>query len=396
MSDRVENQLRLDESALLSEKVVIIWNNLSHYHLARALGAARVLGRVGLEVIAVQLAGREATRDWRTDVQQSAVQVETVRGDVELGGSDVSVSNELIQLLDKINPGVVVVAGYDRVEMRKAVKWSKSKNRKLIVMTETKWDDKKRGWLRRAVASHYLAKSDAVLVSGAPSGEYAISLGYPREKVFTHAGAIDNEFFSSVASSVRGERHLEGHSQYFIVCGRMIEERKNMGFAIHSYAKYRDLVSSEPWDLRICGDGVDRGVLEGIVADNKIEGVYFEGFLQAEGLARKYAKAGAFIHPAINEAWGLVVNEAMASSLPVLVSRRVGSAYDLVHHEENGFLFDPYSREELVRYMVLLSEMPPADRERMGRSSKAIVSRFGPDAFGEGLLNAINCSLRRV
>jgi glycosyltransferase involved in cell wall biosynthesis len=47
------------------------------------------------------------------------------------------------------------------------------------------------------------------------------------------------------------------------------------------------------------------------------------------------------VHASTTEQWGLVVNEAMAAGLPVLVSDRCGCAPDLVEVGVNGFTFDP-------------------------------------------------------
>ena len=50
-----------------------------------------------------------------------------------------------------------------------------------------------------------------------------------------------------------------------------------------------------------------------------------------------------------------MVNEAMASGLPVLVSNRCGCAQDLVQEGVNGFTFDPYNVEQLAQLMLKIS-----------------------------------------
>jgi glycosyltransferase involved in cell wall biosynthesis len=65
--------------------------------------------------------------------------------------------------------------------------------------------------------------------------------------------------------------------------------------------------------------------------------VFFPGFRQIDDLPRFYAHAGAFVHPAMEEPWGLVINEAMACGLPVLSSRNVGAAEELVDEGVNGW-----------------------------------------------------------
>ena len=61
-----------------------------------------------------------------------------------------------------------------------------------------------------------------------------------------------------------------------------------------------------------------------------------------------------FVHASTTEQWGLVVNEAMAAGLPVLVSERCGCASDLVAHGINGLLFDPYDVESFIAFLETL------------------------------------------
>ncbi len=112
--------------------------------------------------------------------------------------------------------------------------------------------------------------------------------------------------------------------------------------------------------------------------------VYFPGFRQIEELPRFYAHAGCFIHPALSEPWGLVVNEAMAGGLPVLVSERVGCAQDLVQEGVNGFTFDPENVEQISDLLctVAATDFP---RDAYGAASRRIVDKFSPDAFAAGL-----------
>jgi glycosyltransferase involved in cell wall biosynthesis len=142
----------------------------------------------------------------------------------------------------------------------------------------------------------------------------------------------------------------------------------------------------------ICGDGPDRGRVERLIADEGIQGVEMQGFVQLDELARLYAGAHCFIHPALQEAWGLVVNEALAAGLPVLVSRRAGCAYDLVHEGVNGFTFDPRNVEELAALMHAMTGLSSARLREMGDASQRIVSHFGPEQFATGLAAAIAAS----
>jgi glycosyltransferase involved in cell wall biosynthesis len=121
--------------------------------------------------------------------------------------------------------------------------------------------------------------------------------------------------------------------------------------------------------------------------------VFFPGFRQIGELPRFYAHAGAFVHASTTEQWGLVVNEAMACGLPVIVSNRVGCAQDLVQDGVNGYTFDPYDVEQLAQLMHRLTEAPKHRLSEMGDASRAIIADWGPERFAAGLKAAVDKAL---
>lgn len=373
----------------LEPALVLLWRSLGPYHLARARAAARLLSRRGVRTVVVELCDAEETRDWRSDRAEANCEVRTLAPGARLTDRSQDLSGRLLSVLEELRPACVAAAGYDRLEMRAALAWANRHRAGAVLMSETKWDDRSRPWWRRALASRQVRRADAALVSGGAAGEYLVALGMPRERIFRQYGAVDNDFFREQAAAVR----TPGGEGYFLACCRLIEGRKNIRRLLLAYAEYRRR-SAAPWGLVICGDGQDRGMYEELVRREGIEGVRLAGFQQIEALAGYYAGASCFIHPAVNEAWGLVVNEALASGLPVLVSRRCGCAQDLVHEGVNGYTFDPGDVGELAGLMERISRLSVAQREAMGNASLAIVSRFGCEQFAEGLAGAMEAAWR--
>jgi glycosyltransferase involved in cell wall biosynthesis len=119
--------------------------------------------------------------------------------------------------------------------------------------------------------------------------------------------------------------------------------------------------------------------------------IHRPGFLQAASLARWYAHARAFVLPSLSEPWGLVVNEAASSSLPLLVSNRAGCAPTLVPELEavTGAQFDPLDIEEICQKLTWLTLLTPDERQSMGRRAAEIVSSWGSDRFAQGTLEAL-------
>lgn len=86
--------------------------------------------------------------------------------------------------------------------------------------------------------------------------------------------------------------------------------------------------------LIIVGDGPERKKLERDIPEAE-----FKGFLTGEPLAEEYASADLFIFPSVTETYGNVVQEAMASGLPVILDSR-GASSELVRHGADGFHYN--------------------------------------------------------
>jgi glycosyltransferase involved in cell wall biosynthesis len=110
--------------------------------------------------------------------------------------------------------------------------------------------------------------------------------------------------------------------------------------------------------LALVGDGPARAALERRLANRP---AYFAGYLHGEALAEAYASADLFAFPSDTETFGQVIQEAMASGLPV-VAARAGGAIDLVHEGTTGALFTPGDADHLRRQIERLT----SDRGLLG------------------------------
>jgi len=162
---------------------------------------------------------------------------------------------------------------------------------------------------------------------------------------------------------------------------------KNLFRLLEAYARYCEQ-ADDPWSLVMCGDGPLGPSLKQFVAERRLPRVVWPGFVQIDRLPAFYALARAFILPSVKEPWGLVVNEAMACGLPVLVSRQCGCAADLVAPGRNGYVYDAADADALYRLMTMVSgvtfKLAP-----MGEASREIIRRWSPDTFAESLWKAV-------
>ena len=162
---------------------------------------------------------------------------------------------------------------------------------------------------------------------------------------------------------------------------------------LRAYTAYRSQ-AADPWRLVLLGDGPERGTLEHLIAAESIEGVTLAGFRQIDELPAYYGLASAFVHPALTDQWGLVVNEAMAAGLPVLVSTGAGCAFDLVEEGGNGYRFTPTDEAQLAALLQRLAS-PDTDRAAMRQRSRAIIANWSPEVFAKQLWQAVEAGHAR-
>jgi 1,2-diacylglycerol 3-alpha-glucosyltransferase len=119
--------------------------------------------------------------------------------------------------------------------------------------------------------------------------------------------------------------------------------------------------------------------------------LYLPGFCQIEQLPAFYASADCFVHPALQEPWGLVINEAMACRLPILSASSVGAADELVHDGVNGWRFDPADVGSLAEALLRIMVLPAHERLAMGEASSRLVEERCPAVrFGDGLSQLVD------
>lgn len=376
-------------------KIAIIWQRFGPYHLARLQGAAVYGAAYGSEVVGVEIARNDSDYDWDVDLSGGSFGRQTVfpnssyeqipRRELKQG---------LVDCLNALKPDAVAINGWGTPEARCAIDWCRKQSDVCaVLMSETKEDDRPRLWWSELLKRRLVQRCDAALVGGRRQREYLVKLGFDGERVRIGYNVVDNGYFMSNVADVR--RHADTRradlglpEHFFFACTRFMQ-RKNIDGLLRAYERYRKTCrQDEPWGLVIAGSGSEEQNLRKLASDLDVAGVYWAGFLQYSDLPTYFGLASAFVHPAKAEAWGLVINEAMSSGLPILSSNTVGAAYELVEEGENGVLFDPTSLEEMTRALVAIASRSQDELERMGQRSRDVVAHWTPERFGRELFSA--------
>ena len=301
-------------------------------------------------------------------------------------------------LSSKVQPDVVCLNGWSLPGSLEALWWCLKTDTPCVMMSESTEHDAPRRPGKEFVKGRVVRLASAALVGGDRHRRYLEKLGVPNVRVFPGYDVVDNEYFAAGADQARREaaksrRQLGVRDRYFLASARF-ERKKNLGRLLQAFAMYRRWAPEAPWDLVILGDGQLREELQAQRSALGLDRlVLMPGFRSYSELPRYYGLASAFVHASTTEQWGLVVNEAMAAGLPVLVSNRCGCAPDLVEEGRNGFTFDPYDIEGLARLMLRMSMMSDAERAAVGQASREIITRWTPETFATNLMKAVEVAL---
>ena len=377
--------------------VAIIFYNVGGYHSARLGAASNELVKVGGKLTAIEELGGSAEHPWAFDKSELPFQLRTLfQSEIEL--KKYGVKRKLEGMLNSLDPDVIVIPGWGNRVAKTALSWAKSKKKRTVVMSESKEDDARRTILKELYKSQfYIRKYDSGLVGGRAHRDYLHRLGMSRDRIFLGYDAVDNSYFRKAAAFARSNETLVRENigsipdrHYFLSVTRFIP-RKNILRLLDAYSQYsREVGTSSAWPLVLCGSGIEESKIMQRISELRLgELVHLPGFVTYSDMPSWYAFAGAFVHPAIQEQWGLVLNEASASGLPILSSETVGSAHELVVDGLNGSTFPPENTNAIVSVLLEIHRLPGDKLSQMGKESESIVAKWGPERFASGLMQAI-------
>lgn len=378
-------------------RVCWVLPDVGHYHHVRFDTYGRKACEAGTESFIIEIGGRSEFAEFKSNSISSNYTKLTLFP--EIWSERISIRDIYIiwRTLDSISPEVVCVPGWGSRVALATLYWCLRAKIPAIVMCETQAQDLVRVSWQENVKRRIVGLFSAGMVGGTSHFNYLASLGMEDERIFYGYSVVDNGHFSSGARAARAniddsKRILNLPDNYFIACCRLVPKKNLLG-VLRAYCSYRKTNGLKAWKLLLLGDGPLMPDVLKITADMDLtDNVILPGFKGYDELPAYYGLARVLVLASTQEQWGLVVNEAMAAGLPVLVSERCGCAPDLVRNGKNGFTFDPYRVDELAALMSKVAG-GDVDLDAMGRASREIISRWTPETFAENLWKAADAAV---
>jgi glycosyltransferase involved in cell wall biosynthesis len=207
-------------------------------------------------------------------------------------------------------------------------------------MTDSKFDDKRRHIVKELLKSVFYWPYNAAIAAGERSKNYLLFFGFSEERVAIGYDTVSVERIRSMAGSEPAPGGVPHRSRHFTIVARFVP-KKNLGLALDAYAHYSEQHSGSPRELYICGSGELEPMLREQAARLGLKSVRFLGYQPEPEVARILSSTLALILPSVEEQHGLVINEAIAMGVPVLVSDNCGARDLLVRAGVNGYVFEP-------------------------------------------------------
>ena len=290
-------------------------------------------------------------------------------------------------------PDVVLITGWYSVTLVRALLACQRLGVPTLYRGDSHLLSGPRGWTRplRALKTRLLLRQfDGFLSPGVRVREYLREYGVPDYRVFQVPHAVDNEAFAAAAApyqqpdvraAARRRWGIDPDAFAILFVGKLAPYKRpvNVVRAVARLAPGATLIV------------VGSGALEGDMREEAARlGVSLKmvGFMNQSQLGEPYALADCLALPSdFAETWGLVVNEALATGLPCVVSHAVGCAPDLIRDGETGYVF-PLDDVEALSMMLAKVRHRKAEGHDWGPACRGLVRAYGYDAMTAGVVRA--------
>lgn len=241
---------------------------------------------------------------------------------------------------------LVVIYDYTTIESRKLIAKCKKKKVPYVINCDGVILPHKKKFLKDIVKRWLLSKAAAYMASGEHAKEYFLRYGAKEEEIYTHHFSTLHKSDILTASIEQAEKialrdkwGLPTDKKIAIAVGRFIP-LKRYDYLLRAWKSI-----DEECCLVLIGGGEEYERYQSIIQELGLKNVIVENFHPPKELYEYYKAADIFIHPTSYDVWGLVINEAMANGLPIVVSDTCVAGLELIRNGENGFLF-PMGKEE--------------------------------------------------
>ncbi|MCC8358448.1 glycosyltransferase family 4 protein [Salinimicrobium sediminilitoris] len=351
-------------------KILVVWDRMGDYHRIRTETYKKQFGTDKL--FTADLGSSDNLYHWKNTEGEGHYSLSKLPA----GKRDIKRRfAQFKQIIKEHKIQKVVLSGYGKPEYLLFTLWLKTKRIDCYYFAESWYPG---SYIMDRVKNKFLQKFvRGIFASGERAKEhFSKRLNFPVNLIRTGYSVVDNNHFLYTRNISEVEEALA--KKPVLLCVARHSPEKNLLILIRSFQN-SDLYPN--WKLRIVGGGPLTEDLKKEVQDpSKVELMHWQSY---HDLPKLYKEASCFILPSSFEPWGLVVNEAMAASLPVILSKQCGCVPDLL--DGNGFVFDALDTKMLIGTLNKLNSTSAEELHGMGKRSFHIIKNYIPTTWAQNL-----------
>ena len=351
----------------------------------------RVAASGEIDLTVVYAAQTVAGRTWKVEPLHRAVFLDGLKmpGLRRVFRHDYPLTPGLWRALRQAKPECVVVSGWSTFASQAAISWCRARRVPYVLLVESHDVGPKPGWRRRVketVVPRLVKRAASILVTGSLARDSMVALGAPPERIRVFANTIDVARYGERADRLAGRRPelREGlglsEDDVAVVAVARLAPEKGIDVLLRAAA-------SAGLPVVVVGEGPERSDLERLAQEAGVRAT-FTGDRPWETIVETYVAGDVFALLSRHEPWGVVVNEAAACGLPLVLSDRVGAARDLLRPGENGLLVPADDADAAAGALRRVAGAPEL-RRRMGARSRELAKSFGYGPSVDNLLAAV-------
>lgn len=342
--------MRSDQSGP-RKRIIFLWENFGPTHIDRCEAVARRFPNSA--VFGVELFSASRTYDWNAADSGDFRKV-TLFGAGEHPGVFGAFAR-MVRAAWSIGRGSYFLCHYESRDTLMFAWWLRLTGNRVFMMGDSKYDDYRRHLRREVLKRLFTLPYHGAIAASVRSRDYLRFLGLPQRAIMLGYDTLSIDRIRAHAAAPPAPDGVAHSERSFAAVARLVT-KKNLAILLDAYALYRRN-TDRPRSLDLCGSGPLEASLKAQAERLGIaEHVRFHGFVQTDEVSRILGRSLALILPSIEEQFGLVVIEAQAMGLPVILSDNCGARDELVRTGVNGFLVEPDNPAGLAAFMAMLSE----------------------------------------
>lgn len=245
---------------------------------------------------------------------------------------DAAVCLGVIKLL-KEQWDIIVISGYATPTGMIAITYLSIIGKKFAISADGGMIKNDNG-IKYKIKKWLISKASWWLSTGKVTTEYLVHYGAKISEVFEYpfasVRACDMGKITKNKTDVRTNLGIQ--EKFVVISVGQFVERKGFDVLIKSCSLLRGDIG-----VYIIG-GRPTEQYNKIIEELKLENITFVGFKTQEELRKYYMAADLFVLPTREDIWGLVVNEAMASGLPVITTNKCVAGLSMINDGKNGWI----------------------------------------------------------